>query len=168
MGITRARRGCSYPSRRGRRWSCSRTAQSGSCARGPRQPRSFPLYTSSPRRRSERRASKSGQTLQLHGGYDAGAVDGSGTGRARFGAACRLREFSIHRYSRADGDYLTGWAPAVAPASHHASRSGGWQTNTHLSRYLIAMLWGLDPAANPRDTSPYFSTMSTSLLSFAL
>lgn len=69
MGITRARRDCSCPSRKGRRWSCWLKALSANCARGPRRPRSFPLYTSSPRRRSERRASKSGQALQADGGY---------------------------------------------------------------------------------------------------
>lgn len=53
-----------------------------------------------------------------------------------------------YTYSQAGGEYLTGSA-AVASAANSlraTSRSGGWQPSTHLSRYLIAMLWGPDPS----------------------
>lgn len=64
--ITRARRGCVCSFHKGRLLSCWQIERSGSCVPAPRRLRSFPLYTSSPRRRSERRASKGGHRVQTH------------------------------------------------------------------------------------------------------
>ncbi|CAF4766225.1 unnamed protein product [Pieris macdunnoughi] len=59
---------------------------------------------------------------------------------ARFGADCR----SAGGFHTADGEreYLTG----VDTTPRTARRSGGWRLSTHLSRYLIAIIWGLDLA----------------------
>lgn len=151
MRITRARRDCCDPFHKRRLWSCWPTARSESCARGPRQPRSFPLYTSSPRRRLERRASKCGHehfTKGIRRSADWGQLRQGANIRqanARFGADCRLASFQYIRPTRRWlFDCLNGDG-RLRRLGHHASRSGGWRLNTHLSRYLIAMLWGLDP-----------------------
>lgn len=154
MRITRARRDCSDPFRKRRRWSCWPTARSVNCARGSRQPRSFPLYTSSPRRRLERRASKCG-----HGHFTRGIRRFADWGRlrqvanikqadARFGADCQTAASASFQYIRPTRRWLFDCLNGdgrLRHRGHHASRSGGWRLNTHLSRYLIAMLWGLDP-----------------------
>lgn len=73
---------------------------------------------------------------------------------------CRLREFSIHTADAA----VTIWLPAgrgEAPVT--AARIGGWRLNTHGSRYLIAMLWGLDPALRkPSITNCLVTVVCTS------
>lgn len=140
MGITRARRDCFGPSRRRRRWSCWRRARSRSCARGPRQPRSFPLYTSSPRRRSERRASKRGtRTLNRVLESEAGTEKAGQT-------AARIRAAGQHIGTAVPT--VTIWLPERRPwrsaGQHDRAAVGGERT-----RYLIAMLWGLDPATEP-------------------
>lgn len=61
---------------------------------------------------------------------------------------CRLREFSIHTVDAT----VTIWLPerrscwGAAVTTPRVAVGGDCRLNTHLSRYLIAMLWGLDPA----------------------
>lgn len=128
MRFTRARRDCSYPSRRGRRWSCPLRARSGNCAPGPRRPRSFPLYTSSPRRRSERRA------LKRHGHctvpFFCLANSGNNVGRidARFGAHWQVGSARFV-YIRPSRRCLFDWQPPP-PASSPRAAVGGARART--------------------------------------
>lgn len=120
MRITRARRDCSYPFRIGRRWSCWPTARSESCAPEPRRLRSFPLCTSSPRRRSERRASKGGHyTAQVRE-----RLDKTWRADAQFASPPPSRVFNT--YSRSDGDYLTGRAAGRGRPPPRAAVGGNW------------------------------------------
>lgn len=138
MRITRARRDCSYPFRIGRRWSCQRTTRSRSCVLAPRRLHSFPLCTSSPRRRLERRASKRGHRHFTDTGYRRlsrwGQLRQAANVRradGRFGAhwqTAAVRVFNTH--GRTDGDYLTAWAAFVAPATTPRSAVGGDWTRT--------------------------------------
>lgn len=158
--FTRVQRDCAYPFRIGRRWSCRLKARSRSCAPGLRRPRSFPLYTSSPRRRLERRASKRG-----HGHFTAGIqrfVDwerlrqGANIERAntRFGADLpnysRLREFSIHTVDAT----VTIWLPerrgcAVAPRSPRLAQR--WVATEHAP---LPLPYCYVMGTRPRATKP--------------
>lgn len=133
MWFTRARRDCSYPSRRGRRWSCLLTARWVSCARGPRRPRNFPLYTSSPRRRWERRASKSADTTHVFE-----PIEDSASLTRVLAQTARLPRFPA----------LTIWLPERR-RGHHASRSGGWRLNSPVT---LLLCYG-DPT--PQCESPH-------------
>ncbi|KPJ06030.1 hypothetical protein RR48_14472 [Papilio machaon] len=117
------------------------------------RPRSFPLCTSSPRRRWGRGASRPGHALARavsSAGQRWAAASGTSAGRAAaavWGARARVLAqtagqpaLSHGRRGRHDGDYLTVRTAVMTPRA--LSRH-----NTHLSRYLIAMLRGLDLAS---------------------
>lgn len=63
----------------------------------------------------------------------------------RFGAHWQPAASASFQYTRPSRRWLFDCLSGVRGAGHHASRSGGWRLNTHLSRYLIVMLWGPTP-----------------------
>lgn len=127
--ITRAQTDCVCSCRKDKLSSCWLTERSGSCVPAPRRPHSFPLYTSSPQRRSKRRASKGG-----HRHKHRHSVGSWAARRQRLALDAFWRRLPVNRWFATPahcGDCLTS-----------ARVGGDW--STHLSRYLIAMLWGLD------------------------
>ncbi|VVC87461.1 unnamed protein product [Leptidea sinapis] len=98
----------------GKQLSCRRRGRSGSCVLAPRRLRSFPLYTSSPLRRSERRASRRARHLTRLGGV---ATTDIRPTLPKLRSSCRHGQSPVCHRSRRGGEYTTG-----GETRHHASQ----------------------------------------------